>query len=473
MRKILLAACTALAAASTVIAQDRFPDTTVVRPREIDSVLVNPHIGYTTFQRFNGDDLNTGDHWTEGYPIKYQEFDGDTRNKDYPQTSIAYFRVYWRFLEPGMDRYDWDLLDRALATASQRGQTLILRVAPYGWAKEEDVPDWYREMVGETGKLPEERWRVDPEDPRYVEHFTDMVRDLGNRYDGHPSLETVDISIVGWWGEGAGTDKLSDRTREALLDAYLEAFQKTNLVWVLRDIKSIDYLKSKRDIGWRVDCIGDLGFWAKEQGGWCHMYDYYPQALMELGMQDAWKKGPVTLEDCMTMLQWQKKGYDVDYVIDQTLKWHISSFNAKSSPVPKEWWPSVNRWLRKMGYRYVLRRFSYPDFVRPDSRLSFRAWWENKGVAPIYSQYTLALRLKSEKRSEVFRLGEDIRKWLPGDIVYNDAVFLPHDMAEGLYDLQLAILDPRTQEPAIKLAIEGRQPDGWYQLGKITVRLDK
>jgi len=24
----------------------------------------------------------------------------------------------------------------------------------------------------------------------------------------------------------------------------------------------------------------------------------------------------------------------------KSLKWHISSFNAKSSAVPKEWWPS-------------------------------------------------------------------------------------------------------------------------------------
>lgn len=31
-----------------------------VRPKEIDDVLVNPGIGFTTFQRFNGDRLNEG-----------------------------------------------------------------------------------------------------------------------------------------------------------------------------------------------------------------------------------------------------------------------------------------------------------------------------------------------------------------------------------------------------------------------------
>jgi hypothetical protein len=34
--------------------------------------------------------------------------------------------------------------------------------------------------------------------------------------------------------------------------------------------------------------------------------------------------------------------------------------------------------------------------------------------------------------------------------------------------VRIALLDPRTEQPAIRLAIEGRQPDGWYDLGAIT-----
>jgi hypothetical protein len=49
----------------------------VVRPKEIDDVLINPGIGFMTFQRFNGDKLNEGNKWTEGYPIVYQEFMGN------------------------------------------------------------------------------------------------------------------------------------------------------------------------------------------------------------------------------------------------------------------------------------------------------------------------------------------------------------------------------------------------------------
>ena len=59
-------------------------ETIIVRPTEIDDVLTNPGIGFMTFQRFNGDKLNTGKSWTEGKPIVYQEFDGNLENKDHP-----------------------------------------------------------------------------------------------------------------------------------------------------------------------------------------------------------------------------------------------------------------------------------------------------------------------------------------------------------------------------------------------------
>ena len=70
--------------------------TVKVRPVVIDDVLINPGIGFMTFQRFNGDDLNKGTGWTEGMPIDYQDFDGDLENKDHPDTSRAYLRIYWR-----------------------------------------------------------------------------------------------------------------------------------------------------------------------------------------------------------------------------------------------------------------------------------------------------------------------------------------------------------------------------------------
>lgn len=461
----------------TVVLAQIHEGTRVVRPKEMDAVLNNPGIGFTTFQRFNGDALNPGMGWTEGFPIEYQEFNGDLTNKDHPQTTIAYFRVYWRFVEPEKEKYNWDLIDKALATAASRGQTLMLRIAPYGTGPERDVPGWYREMVGDNKvwkyNSDVNGWVVDPEDPRYVQYFGGMITALGKRYDGHPSMNAVDLSFIGAWGEGGGSEFLTRKTMEALVDAYTNNFSKTPLIALLMDVETNRYANAKGNVGWRVDCIGDLGFWAKDQNGWTHMYDFYPQAIIEYGTQDAWKNAPISLEICGTFLRWRDQEHygaeQVKYIFDQTLKWHISSFNAKSSPVPPEWQPLVNDWLKKMGYRFVLRRFAYPQTVTVNSKLSFESWWENKGVAPCYQQFPLAIRLKNKKDDVTWLTSADIRKWLPGDNVYNDAVFIPKDLKPGEYDIQIALVDPLTNKPEVLLAIEGKDAEGWYTLGGIQV----
>lgn len=463
--------------------------TLVVRPKEIDDILTNPGTGFTTFQRFNGDTLTTLNNklrWTEGYPIVYQTFKGDLTNKQYPQTSIAYWRVYWKYLEPKKGKYQWDLIDQALATAQKRGQTLLLRVAPYGslqpennneGIKDNDVPEWYRQMVGGNTSWkynnPVNKWFVDPEDPRYAQYFGGFIKELGKRYDGNPKLEAVDLSIVGAWGEGAGSFMLSQKTREALINAYTDNFKKTPLIALLTDEKTNRYINDKVNAGWRVDCIGDLGFWAKDQNGWTHMYDYYPESIIKFDVMDAWKKAPISLEICGTFYWWKDlEGYtekDVKYIFEQTLKWHISSFNAKSSPVPPEWEPLVNDWLKKMGYRFVLRKFSCSETVRRNSKLLFQTWWENKGVAPCYKNFLLAIRLKSTEDSIISLTAADIRKWLPGDNIYDSSIYIPKNIPQGYYELQIGIVDPTTRKPRVQLAIEGKDAEGWYDLGKIKI----
>ncbi len=447
----------------------------VIKPRVIDDILPNPGIGFMTFQRFNGDSLNPGSGWTEGFPIVYQDFNGNLKNKDYPMTTIAYWRVYWKFMEPEKDVYAWDMLDRALDSARSRGQTLMLRIAPYGTGSERDVPGWYRKMVGPQQDWkydnPVNKWMVDPEDPRYAEYFGGFIRELGKRYDGNPGLESVDLSIVGAWGEGAGSELLSKKTREALVKAYTDSFRKTPLIALLMDPATNEYAESQIPVGWRADCLGDLGFWAKEQNGWSHMLDFYPIEIINCHLRDAWEKAPVSFEICGTCNNWlyeQRYTRDqVKYIFDQALKWHISSFNAKSSPVPEEYQDLVNDWLKKMGYRLALRRISYPREIPVNGKFEYQSWWENQGDAPCYKDFALAFRFKSDDSQIVLVTQADIRKWLPGDIVDNESISLPADLKEGTYDVQIAITDEQTLQPVVRLSIEGRENDGWYSLGKI------
>jgi hypothetical protein len=344
----------------------------------------------------------------------------------------------------------------------------MLRVAPYGTNADNDVPAWYRTITAEDpkAKLPDAKWRVDPENPNYARCFGRMIRALGTRYDGHPGLDLVDISIVGAWGEGSGSEFLSQPVRESLMDAYIESFRKTPLVIQPTDAKTNGYANARAAVGWRVDCLGDMRGFSKT---WCHMFDYYPQSIIQFGLAEAWRKAPVTMEACWVMQHWKNENWDIDYIIDQSLKWHISSFNNKSSAVPPEWKPKVDQWLKRMGYRFVLRKFTFPSTLRAGDKLSFTSWWENKGVAPCYRPFPLALRFEGPAGSRVLTTDADVRTWLPGDSVFDGAVFVPADLAAGEYQLSIGIVDPQTRVPNVKLAIAGRDARGWYTLGKLVV----
>ncbi len=63
----------------------------------------------------------------------------------------------------------------------------------------------------------------------------------------------------------------------------------------------------------------------------------------------------------------------------------------------------------------------------------------------------------------------DVRKWLPGDAVFDGTVYVPETLKPGPYRFRVALLGPQSEQPAIRLAIQGREPDGWYVVGSIVV----
>lgn len=462
----------------------------VVRPKEIDDVLINPGKGFTTFHCFNGNYAGSsktgypgvgGGYIPDCYfePVTYK-FDSNLVNKDYPQSSVAYFRINWSFIEPKEDEYNWKFIDSLLVTGEKRNQRLLFRISPYSGLigssyQNGDVPSWFQEKIGPTDKaaIPNS-WRIDHNNPLYLKYFGKLISAFGRRFDGHPMIEAVDLAICGNAGEGVGSNFLEEGVRNGLVKAYTESFKKTQLIVMGRTDKTEQnvYHLCKEDgvdVGWRLDCLGGV---LGPGGNYSLMDDYYPQAI-EQGMKahDVWQKDPIAFEACWTMQHWKEKGWDVNYMIDQSLKWHISTFNNKSSPVPEEWRPAVERWIKSMGYRFVLRRFSYPESIRANEMLHYESWWENKGVAPIYNKnFLLAIRLTNGERSEVIPTCAEINSWLPGDNLYDDAIFVPQDMPAGIYQLQIGIVDRQSHTPKVNLAIEGRDTEGWYSVGKLEIK---
>src|SRR6185437_14264334 len=197
--------------------------------------------------------------------------------------------------------------------------------------------------------------------------------------------------------------------------------------------------------------------------------DFYPEQIARAGIQDVWRKAPVSMETCGVPESWFRHGWDVKYILSEALRWHVSTVNVKSSAIPNAWKQDFDDFERHMGYRFALRRASWQPRVSPGESVGLSTWWVNEGVAPVYRPYVLAFRFSSPGHSAVVRTDADIRKWLPGDAVFDGPLFVPEDLPADEYQLSVALLDPTTLEPAIRLAIQGRDSAGWYGLGTLHV----
>jgi len=191
----------------------------------------------------------------------------------------------------------------------------------------------------------------------------------------------------------------------------------------------------------------------------------YPQQIARGKLQNVWRNAPVALETCAVPESWKRWNFSLKPILDQALRWHASTINVKSSHIPPEWKAAFDEFQKQIGYRFVLRKLEYPTHVSRGAMAPVSMWWFNAGVAPVYRSYILALEIGDA----VVPLDADIRQWLPGDSVYENTMPVPRELKPGKYRVRIALLDPRTRTPAIRLAIAGRQDDGWYDLGEITV----
>ena len=424
-----------------------------VHPHESDEVLVNPGMGFADF------------HFGFGRSMTREE---------YPPSSVAYFRWSWADLEPSEGEYNFDLVDQVIEQAKGKNETLAFRImshyrnGPPQWLLEKGVA-----FVEEaSGKFP------DYNDPTFLTYHERLIQAFGRRYADSPDIDHIDIGSVGCWGEWntaccQGVEAQckqyfpTHENQAKIIDWYVASFPDTPLVMLHAD--SLRYAVS-RGAGWRGDCFGDYGYFRPD---WNHMEHVYAQALRDPVIANAWKSGPVQFEVCGVMQDWYDKGFDIDLILERGLEWHVSVLNAKSSPVPAAWRSRIDDFLKKMGYRMMLREMTHTGEVSPGGSLLLKSKWENVGVAPMYHRWPLGYRIRSDSSEIVAQWASnaDVMRWLPGAIhEVEDIEPIPEHVPPGTYSVDVAILKKDSFSAGLDLAIEGKQDDRWYQVSTIVIR---
>ena len=213
---------------------------------------------------------------------------------------------------------------------------------------------------------------------------------------------------------------------------------------------SVPWLTERSDqtvIGWRADCIGRPNL----------TYEMLPPKVEKMG--DTWKKGHISFEAYWWLGEWDRQGWDLDKIIETLLSWHVSTFNAKSLPIPFKWKDKIDDWVAKMGYHFVIDEVETQTAVKHGEPLALKIVVDNVGVAPIYNKLALNIKLKNSQGEKVIETGVDIREWLPGKHTEALKIALPKDMKIGTYELQIGI--GGNEEPSVYFASNAKQ-DGAY-----------
>ena len=438
-----------------------------IRFSPTDEPVRNPYIGFTSYQRFRGDPLytdivvrpennKTETEVTECYPVNKAYEQSANEKGFYPDTEVAYIRILWKDFEPERGQYNYALVADILEKARTKEQTVMLRLMPHSTRACDDVPEWLKALIPCPERPAGKRVKDSPEDPVFLRYFGEAVEALALRFDSDPTLDVMDISITGAWGEGHRCDAYPPEALEALTDVYTHSFRRTRLIGQVAAPQLVHHACKTTPCGWRGDGVGE-GY---------HMAVKYPNAAAV--MPDVWKTAPVSFESFWWLGEWERQGWDVDEAIEKTLEWHVSTFNAKSFPIPEAWRDKIEYWIGRMGYHFVLRSFAYPDAAEAGDVLRFRLQIENRGVAPIYNAIPLRLRLTGAGGTHVFTTDVDVRTWLPGSHTAEFAVPLPQEIQPGTYTVGLSISGEDT--PVVRFETRGETDGAFLGTGRITIR---
>ena len=464
-----------LCLASQAVAEDT--EWVRVVPKDTDEILANPGMGWETFHHTAQQDKNL---------------------PSWIPSTIHYARWGWKVLEPEQGKIDYDFLDGILKETRESGQQLAFRVmccSPY--PRRPYHPEWLRDIGGEIVKTRHgDSSEVEVpvlDDPKILAAHLDFIKRLGARYDGHPDITRLDLGSVGWWGEwhmsrSSNASMPTPETQKKIVDAYLAAFQKTPLVMLIGGDEMLRYAV-KNGTGWRADSLGDLGSFSPT---WNHMFGSYPKRIQAIQDLNAWKNGPIAFEPPAAVAEFVEKDWPLRWIFNYGLAVHGSSFSGKSGRLPDDehFRQELERFLRRLGYRLVLKELSHPSNAQPGTEIRLAMKWQNVGSAPCYKPYRVAYRLSNDQGyAKVFVGKLTVDKWLPGSIELfteeffkepkdlppgeivevADTISLPNDLPSGIYTLSLAVVGQEDTKPVVQLGIKGRSADGWYPLSKMTI----
>lgn len=457
--------------------------------------LINPHKGWYH-------------HYPDNHIDKYR-IGKDADLLEFPGMDHVYVRLAWAYLEPQEGQFTWSVIDEVIRKWTRHGLGIAFRIscretstdrieqqfATPRWVMEAGARGGFYRMGKATG--PEGPWEPDFADPVFLAKLDHFLGAFAARYDGQPWLRYVDVGSIGDWGEGhtwAGSrTECGYTTRKTHLDLHLRHFKRSQLVvtddfvYALSAPEErqrlhryvIDHGMSYRDDSILVD--GYLAgtsdrFTVRSPEFFADVYRRVPTVLelehyghvkrlgnwegregSSVARHGQGKKGPDYFRGALELLHASYIGYHGD----------AAEWLADNPDLTREL-------LNRCGYWYFLHRVEYPAAAERGEEVTVRMTWENRGVAPAYHPFELALRLEGAQPAEAV-MDAGNRRWMPGSSQSPSSesyrLTVPRSLPAGSYSLKFKLRAPAANRD-VRVALNARLLDakGYYRVGMIRLR---
>ena len=447
------------------------PPTVSITPTVLTTLLSNPGMGLETMYGTKATDPNNGT-----LPL-----------------GPAYTRYYWSQFEPSRGSFRFTQMVNDYNAARAQGQDYCIRIEPYDDQTGGSGPQWLRNL-GVSGYTYNcqggpTNWAPNMDDPTVKAEFQKLVQALGARFDGLPGFGPIDIGSIGLWGEwhNFSTNVISTNgnppppvyfnstypkqipmpplaTCKWYVDLFFTYFPKTIKIMTGNQTTDPQYTAEQYALGLGVGVRMDSWQDVPSQNAFL--------SCLPNGINNTnWQKYPVYFEACTPPLSSLSLA-----AVQQTCNWalsvHASVVEDQGEQISSQDLPYVKTMLMTLGYRFVLNNLSYPATAAAGQQMTLTMAWQNVGVAPTYRNDVLAVQIRNSSGTPVLtsNTGIAVKNWLPGSVYHvTPTVTLPAGLAPGTYTVAIGIVDRATRKPVVQLAIQGRDANGWYPLGTVSV----
>lgn len=303
-----------------------------------------------------------------------------------------------------------------------------------------------------------------------------LIGRLGEVWDNDPRVAWIQTGIIGYWGEQENPVGVSqDGWAQRMGDAYTNAFKNKKLV-----VRNLEQWP-----GYEMGSYWDSFAHPAQNGVRNTINSYNSQGryltqVMEGEVAYGWGTNvAIPAFGAEPEITLNQTNY-TDYIIDAIRELHASAlgwvgeyeldgrFGTDTNNIKM----NAARMQKEFGYRFHITEFACSARTEPGANMDVRFKVKNKGSAPFYENWPVAVVLINETNRQIVWKATlpnvDIRTWRPGDnydtnsrvyltpaqeYLHSASVQLPASLATGQYLIGLSILEPLSRTPGIFFAV--------------------